>query len=89
MLRKTSTLAAAAITALAVMLPAAPAQAATTCTAFNTITLGKYYVSNNLWGQSSGSGSQCVSDTGSGATHVRATQRRVARGEEVRNRAAA
>jgi hypothetical protein len=30
------------------------------CTAFGTITMGKYWINNNLWGQSSGSGTQCV-----------------------------
>ncbi|HEU5472251.1 MAG TPA: hypothetical protein VFV67_16475 [Actinophytocola sp.] len=67
MLRKTASLLAAACAAV-VLAPATPAQAATTCTAFGTITLGKYYVNNNLWGQSAGSGSQCLSDTRSGAT---------------------
>ncbi|MGW0735252.1 GH12 family glycosyl hydrolase domain-containing protein [Streptomyces sp. NPDC002851] len=33
------------------------------CEAFGTITLGKYYVNNNLWGQDSGTGTQCVWDT--------------------------
>ena len=32
-----------------------------TCTAFATITMGKYWINNNLWGQSSGTGSQCIS----------------------------
>ncbi|WP_256725949.1 hypothetical protein [Streptomyces sp. IMTB 2501] len=30
------------------------------CAAFDTITLGKYYVNNNLWGQDKGVGTQCV-----------------------------
>lgn len=40
--------------------PAMPAQAASTCTAFGTIDMGKYWLNNNLWGQSSGSGWQCI-----------------------------
>jgi hypothetical protein len=36
---------------------------ARTCTASDTITMGKYYVNNNLWGKDSGSGSQCVWNT--------------------------
>lgn len=60
MLRKTSMLVSAAVTALAVLLPATPAQATSTCTAFSTIDMGKYWLNNNLWGQSSGSGWQCV-----------------------------
>jgi xyloglucan-specific endo-beta-1,4-glucanase len=67
MLRKTASLLVAACTAV-VLAPAPAAQAATNCTAFGTILLGKYYVNNNLWGQSSGTGSQCVSDTRSGST---------------------
>ncbi len=50
------------------VVPAAPAQAANTCEAFGSITLGKYWVNNNLWGQDSGSGSQCAWDTKSGAS---------------------
>ncbi|GAA2397566.1 hypothetical protein GCM10010420_24490 [Streptomyces glaucosporus] len=41
--------------------PAAPA--ASTCEAFGTIPMGKYYVNNNLWGQNSGQGRQCAWDT--------------------------
>lgn len=33
------------------------------CAAFDTITIGKYYVNNNLWGQDDGTGKQCVWDT--------------------------
>jgi xyloglucan-specific endo-beta-1,4-glucanase len=40
-----------------------PGFAANTCTAFATITQGKYWDNNNLWGRSSGSGSQCIWDT--------------------------
>lgn len=41
----------------------ATAYAANTCTAFGSITQGKYWLNNNLWGQSSGSGWQCMWDT--------------------------
>jgi hypothetical protein len=37
-------------------------ESAKKCTAFDTITLGKYYVNNNLWGQDKGAGTQCVWD---------------------------
>lgn len=50
------------------VVPAAPAQAANTCDAFGSITLGKYWVNNNLWGRDSGSGQQCVWDTKSGSS---------------------
>lgn len=40
--------------------PVPPAQAASTCTAFGTIDMGKYWLNNNLWGQDSGSGWQCI-----------------------------
>lgn len=33
------------------------------CGAFDTVTMGKYYVNNNLWGQDDGTGTQCVWDT--------------------------
>lgn len=68
MYRKTSLLTAVATAAVLAVVPATPAQAATTCAAFGTITLNKYYVNNNLWGQNSGTGSQCVSDTANGST---------------------
>jgi hypothetical protein len=51
------------ITLVMLLSTAAPAQAAaatTTCTAFGSITMGKYWLNNNLWGQSSGSGRQCI-----------------------------
>ncbi|MFC9636004.1 hypothetical protein ACFTY8_44130 [Streptomyces mirabilis] len=35
-----------------------------TCGAFDTVTMGKYCVNNNLWGQDDGTGTQCVWDTG-------------------------
>jgi hypothetical protein len=67
-MRKTTLLVAVCTAAVLAVTPATPAQAANTCTAFGTITLGKYYVNNNLWGQSSGSGWQCVWDTRNGST---------------------
>lgn len=33
------------------------------CGAFDTVTMGKYYVNKNLWGQDDGTGTQCVWDT--------------------------
>ncbi|WP_405730651.1 endo-1,4-beta-glucanase [Streptomyces sp. NBC_00028] len=39
------------------------------CTAFDTITLGKYYVNNNLWNEGKYTGTQCVwSNSQSGST---------------------
>ncbi|MFJ9631014.1 endo-1,4-beta-glucanase [Streptomyces sp. NPDC101175] len=65
-----------ALVATAVALAAAAgvtvAQAGETgkkCGAFDTVTLGKYYVNNNLWGQDKATGSQCVWDNSrSGST---------------------
>jgi hypothetical protein len=51
-----------ALAAAATATVAYAGEEARTCTAFGTITMGKYYVNNNLWGQDSGSGSQCVWD---------------------------
>lgn len=45
------------------LVPAAPAQAAGTCNDFGTITQGKYWINNNVWGQDSGSGWQCIWDS--------------------------
>src|SRR4051812_34830735 len=48
---------------------ATPARATTTCDAFGSITMGKYWLNNNTWGASSGTGRQCISDTSqSGST---------------------
>jgi glycosyl hydrolase family 12 len=44
------------------VVPAVPAHAATTCAPFGSITMGKYWLNNNLWGQDSGSGTQCIWD---------------------------
>lgn len=50
-------------TALAsTLVGALPAQAASTCSSGGTIAMGKYYVTNNLWGAGSGSGWQCSWD---------------------------
>ena len=49
--------------AMLAVTPALPAQAATTCEPFGSIIMGKYWLNNNLWGQDSGTGSQCISDT--------------------------
>ncbi|GAA4097464.1 GH12 family glycosyl hydrolase domain-containing protein [Actinomadura miaoliensis] len=37
--------------------------AATTCDSGGSITMGKYWLNNNLWGAGTGSGTQCVSDS--------------------------
>jgi hypothetical protein len=62
MLRMKSLLAAVCTAAVLVVAPASPAQAASTCQAFGSITMGKYWLNNNLWGQNSGSGWQCLWD---------------------------
>ncbi|MEU6069975.1 MULTISPECIES: GH12 family glycosyl hydrolase domain-containing protein [Streptomyces] len=41
------------------------ARAATSATAFDTITLGKCYVNDNLWRRDKGTGTQCVCKYGS------------------------
>ncbi|HCT75696.1 MAG TPA: endo-1,4-beta-glucanase, partial [Micromonosporaceae bacterium] len=46
-----------------VLVPATPAQAAGTCDDFGTVTQGKYWINNNVWGQDSGSGWQCIWDS--------------------------
>jgi len=40
--------------------PPPPPPPGEVCTAFGTIDAGKYWLNNNLWGQSSGSGTQCM-----------------------------
>ncbi|MFI2614801.1 endo-1,4-beta-glucanase [Streptomyces sp. NPDC018584] len=74
-LTRTSKIATAAMTALAAVACVTVATAGTgsssagvgarakKCGAFEHITMGKYYVNNNLWGQDHGSGTQCVWDT--------------------------
>lgn len=54
--------AATALTAAASVTVALAGEEDKKCGAFEQITMGKYYVNNNLWGQDSGSGSQCVWD---------------------------
>ncbi len=39
------------------------AKAAQVCNNGDSITMGKYWLNSNLWGASSGSGSQCLSNT--------------------------
>jgi hypothetical protein len=51
------------VASTALLAPSTPANAATTCTAFGSVTQGKYWINNNLWGQSSGSGWQCIWDS--------------------------
>jgi len=46
--------------AIAVFAQTSPAHAAETCANNGIIDMGKYWLYNNLWGASSGSGSQCI-----------------------------
>ncbi|MEV7887903.1 GH12 family glycosyl hydrolase domain-containing protein [Streptomyces sp. NPDC002817] len=39
---------------------AAPARAADSCTAFNTVSIPPYYLNNNVWGAKNASGKQCT-----------------------------
>ncbi|WP_211253079.1 GH12 family glycosyl hydrolase domain-containing protein, partial [Glycomyces tenuis] len=62
--RRLVALATATLAATAAMLVSAgPAQAETTCDAFDSIDQGKYWINNNLWGQEAGTGWQCITDT--------------------------
>jgi hypothetical protein len=45
-------------------------QVGRSCTDFATVDMGKYWVNNNIWGRSSGSGSQCVWGIGSSTNPV-------------------
>lgn len=66
---KTLLASAVALTAAAGVTVAQAGEAGRKCTAFDTVTLGKYYVNNNLWGQDKATGSQCVWDNSrSGST---------------------
>jgi xyloglucan-specific endo-beta-1,4-glucanase len=67
-MKRWKTLLTALFTTAAIVVPAQPAQAANTCAAFGSITLGKYWLNNNLWGQDQGSGWQCMWDTASGSS---------------------
>lgn len=58
-----SALIAVVLSATAVLGMPSTASAAHTCAAYETITQGKYYVNNNLWGQDNGNGWQCAWDT--------------------------
>jgi hypothetical protein len=58
----TGILAAFCIALTSTLVTASPAQAASTCASGGTIAMGKYYVTNNLWGAGSGSGWQCAWD---------------------------
>lgn len=44
------------------VITAAPALAAGSCNDYASITQGKYWINNNVWGKSSGSGWQCIWD---------------------------
>ncbi|GAB2961350.1 GH12 family glycosyl hydrolase domain-containing protein [Saccharothrix stipae] len=57
------------LAAAALVLPTTgTAQAAGSCEDFYSITMGKYWVNNNVWGQNSGQGWQCVWDVSSGGS---------------------
>ncbi|WP_037679448.1 endo-1,4-beta-glucanase [Streptomyces griseus] len=70
--KKTKTLTAAgvALAAAAGVTVAQAGESSKKCTAFDTITLGKYYVNNNLWGQDKGTGGQCVWDNSAAGSTV-------------------
>ena len=58
-----------ALTAAAGVTVAQAGESSKKCAAYDTVTLGKYYVNNNLWGQDKATGSQCVwGDSQSGST---------------------
>jgi hypothetical protein len=52
------------------LLAAPPASAATDCAPFGSITVGRYWLNNNLWGQNSGSGTQCITSNSSSGTQI-------------------
>ncbi|MCF4140594.1 endo-1,4-beta-glucanase [Streptomyces sp. Tue 6430] len=54
--------AAVALAAAAGVTVAQAGESSRKCAAFDTVTLGKYYVNNNLWNQEKAVGSQCVWD---------------------------
>lgn len=60
---KIATAAVVALAAGASVTVAMAGEEAKKCGAFDTVTMGKYYVNNNLWGQDDGTGTQCVWDT--------------------------
>ncbi|MBB4910884.1 GH12 family glycosyl hydrolase domain-containing protein [Actinophytocola algeriensis] len=64
----TAAFAAVVFTAVPVVPPGPAAAAANTCEPFGSITAGKYWLNNNLWGQDSGSGWQCLWDNYQGST---------------------
>ncbi|MFK4103476.1 endo-1,4-beta-glucanase [Streptomyces sp. NPDC019531] len=66
---KTLVSAAVALAAAAGITVAQADESSKKCTAFDTITLGKYYVNNNLWNEGKYTGTQCVwSNSQSGST---------------------
>ncbi|WP_149825652.1 GH12 family glycosyl hydrolase domain-containing protein [Streptomyces tailanensis] len=71
-LTRTVKIGAAVVTALAVgatVTVATAGEEAKKCAAFDTVTLGKYYVNNNLWNEGKFTGTQCVWDNSqSGST---------------------
>lgn len=51
------------VAAIVALMQTGPAHAAQVCNNGDSITMGKYWLNSNLWGASSGTGSQCLSDT--------------------------
>lgn len=49
--------------AIVALMQVKPAHAAQVCNNGDSITMGKYWLNSNLWGASSGTGSQCISST--------------------------
>ncbi|MFC8515076.1 endo-1,4-beta-glucanase [Streptomyces sp. NPDC057257] len=67
--RKTLLASAVALAAAAGVTVAQAGETDKKCTAFDTITLGKYYVNNNLWNEGKYTGTQCVwANSRSGST---------------------
>jgi hypothetical protein len=50
------------LAAAALIGPIGTAKAATLCNAYDSITMGKYWLNNNVWGSDTGSGTQCIED---------------------------
>lgn len=59
-----------AVAAVAIFMQTGQARAAQVCNNGDSITMGKYWLNSNLWGASSGSGSQCLSDTSNNGSTI-------------------
>ncbi|MFF5142642.1 hypothetical protein ACFY6U_23425 [Streptomyces sp. NPDC013157] len=67
---KTLLAASAALAAAAGVTVAQAGEPSRRCATFDTVTLGKYYLNNNLWGQDKGTGTQCVWDNSQAGSTV-------------------